>query len=146
MSAQPVVRETRRFNTLKVPKKLQAALPFASKPKMQKPQTNKTCAFLCLRCSSPTADEGTGLDMQKRAVVLEPEDKRALSLLQQATAIRKATEAKRKEKKAETKEKRRKKLEKSDEARGEREKTEKKAHFKRKGVEEKTNSMKRQKT
>ncbi|KAI5478527.1 ribosome biogenesis protein BMS1 [Pseudohyphozyma bogoriensis] len=125
---KPIVRETRRFNTLKVPKKLQAALPFASKPKMQKPQTNKTY-------------------MQKRAVVLEPEDKRALSLLQQAAAIRKATDTKRKEKKAETKEKRRKKLDKADEARGEREKADKKDHHKRKGIEKKTNeARKRQRT
>lgn len=45
ISLQPIVRETRRFNTLKVPRKLQSALPFASKPKMQAPQQQKTCEY-----------------------------------------------------------------------------------------------------
>ncbi|GEM07069.1 hypothetical protein Rt10032_c02g1086 [Rhodotorula toruloides] len=52
-----VVRETRCFSTLKVPRKLQAALPFASKPKMQLPQKNKT--YL----------------QKKHAVVVEPDEK-----------------------------------------------------------------------
>lgn len=72
-------------------------------------------------------------DLQKRAVVMEPEEKRALSLLQQAAAIKKVQSEKRKEKKTETKEKRRKKLDKEDAARGDREKDEKKAYFKAKG-------------
>ncbi|GAA5902213.1 hypothetical protein JCM6882_006730, partial [Rhodosporidiobolus microsporus] len=88
---KPVVRETRRFNTLKVPRKLQAALPFASKPKMQPQQKTKTY-------------------MQQRAVVLEPEEKKALSLLQQIQAISRDKDQKRKEAKAEKKEVRAKKL------------------------------------
>lgn len=47
---KPIVRPTRRFNTLKVPRKLQAALPYASKPKLQKPQANKTCELARQRC------------------------------------------------------------------------------------------------
>ena len=65
-----VERPARRFNPLKVPKKLQAALPYASKPKLMKKQHRATY-------------------MQKRAVVLEPEEKRAVALLQQARALRK---------------------------------------------------------
>ena len=39
---KPVARAPRRFNTLKVPKKLQAALPYASKPKLMAPQKRAT--------------------------------------------------------------------------------------------------------
>ena len=66
---KPVERAPRRFNTLKVPKKLQAALPYASKPKIMKPQHRQTY-------------------LEKRAVVMEPEEKRAVALLQQARALR----------------------------------------------------------
>ena len=76
---KPVERPARRFNPLKVPKKLQAALPYASKPKLMKPQHRATY-------------------MQKRAVVLEPEEKRAIALLQQVRALRKDQVARRKEK------------------------------------------------
>ena len=34
---KPIVRQERRFNPLKIPKKLQAELPFKSKPKLQAP-------------------------------------------------------------------------------------------------------------
>ena len=77
---QTVVREPRRFNALRVPNKLQAALPFASKPKMQQAQT------------APTY-------MQQRAVVLDGEEKRALALLQQMQAVNKVKVARRKDKK-----------------------------------------------
>ncbi|KAK4054878.1 Glycoside hydrolase 2 (Mannanase, beta-galactosidase) [Microbotryomycetes sp. JL201] len=108
---KPIVRQTRRFNTLKVPKKLQAALPFASKPKMQAPQRDKTY-------------------MQQRAVVMEPDDKKALALLQQVQAISRDKEQKRKEKKAETKAQRAKKLAKEDATRAEKDKAKKQEHFK----------------
>ncbi|BGO96776.1 GTP binding protein [Rhodotorula toruloides ATCC 204091] len=115
---KPVVRETRRFNTLKVPRKLQAALPFASKPKMQLPQKNKTY-------------------LQKRAVVMEPDEKKALSLLQQIQAISRDKDAKRKEAKQARKVERAKKLAKEDEKRGEREKKEKQEFFAAQGRAEK---------
>ncbi|THH31469.1 hypothetical protein EUX98_g2721 [Antrodiella citrinella] len=77
-----VERAPRRFNTLKVPKKLQAALPYASKPKIMKPQSKQTY-------------------MQKRAVVMEPEEKKAVALMQQIRALRKDQIARRKEKQEE---------------------------------------------
>ena len=57
-----IERPARRFNPLLVPKKLQAQLPYASKPKLMK--TQKTPTYL-----------------QKRAVVMEPEEERALAMM-----------------------------------------------------------------
>jgi ribosome biogenesis protein BMS1 len=75
-----IERPARRFNPLKVPKKLQAALPYASKPKLMKPRRQPTY-------------------LQKRAVVMEPEEKKAIALLQQIRALRKDQVARIKEKK-----------------------------------------------
>ncbi|GAA5871786.1 hypothetical protein JCM3774_000299 [Rhodotorula dairenensis] len=115
---KPIVRETRRFNTLKIPRKLQSALPYASKPKMQAPQQQKTY-------------------LQKRAVVMEPEEKKALALLQQVQAISRDKESKRKESKQAHKAERQKKLAKDAEKRGEREKREKQEFFAQQGRAEK---------
>ena len=41
---RPIERPVRRFNTLKIPKNLQANLPFKSKPKQEKKQQRKTYA------------------------------------------------------------------------------------------------------
>jgi hypothetical protein len=64
-----VSRAPRKFNPLKVPKKLQAALPFKTKPKLEAPRKRKSLE-------------------QKRAVVLEPQERKAFALLQQLNAIR----------------------------------------------------------
>lgn len=104
---QKIERPTRKFNTLKVPRKLQAALPYASKPKILKPQREQTY-------------------MQKRAVIMEPEAKQALGLLQQIQAIEKNKVAKRKDKQQERRVDKQKKMAKGQEAKEEREKREKK--------------------
>ena len=52
-----------------VPKALQAALPFKTKPKLEPARSRKTLE-------------------QKRAVVLEPSERKAVTLLQQLNAIR----------------------------------------------------------
>lgn len=102
-----IERAPRRFNPLVVPKKLQAALPYASKPKLMKAQKNPTY-------------------LQKRAVVMEPEEKKALALMQQIRALRKDQVARRHEKKEEKKAERAKKLEKEEAKRAEKEKEKKK--------------------
>lgn len=102
-----VERAPRRFNPLIIPKKLQAALPYGSKPKLMKPQREPTY-------------------MQKRAVVMEPDEKKALALMQQIRALRKDQVARRHEKKEEKKAERAKKMEKEQEKRSEREKEKKK--------------------
>ena len=68
---KPVEREARHFNTLQVPKSLQAALPFATKPKVQQKRKNKQDGYL-----------------RKRAVVMEPEEKKKHFLLQALATVR----------------------------------------------------------
>ena len=105
-----VERAPRRFNPLVVPKKLQAALPYSSKPHQMLPQKKQTY-------------------LQKRAVVMEPEEKRAVALMQQLRALRKDKVAKRKEKKAEKREEREKALAKEEAKKGEKEKEKRKEYM-----------------
>lgn len=118
---KPVERHARRFNPLRVPKKLQAALPYVSKPKLMKAQHRATY-------------------MQKRAVVMEPEEKRAVALLQQVRALRKDQVARRREKKEEKKAVHRKKVEKEEERRGEKEKEKRKEYMRVAGLKSKRNA------
>ncbi|KAI8089812.1 uncharacterized protein BX664DRAFT_297772 [Halteromyces radiatus] len=82
---KPIERKTRRFNTLKVPKSLQAELPFASKPKIAKPSKKKSY-------------------LAKRAVVLEPEEKKIYTMMQQLNTLRNEKDRKRKIKDTERRE------------------------------------------
>nr|GAT58769.1 DUF663-domain-containing protein [Mycena chlorophos] len=102
-----IQRPERRFNPLVVPKKLQAALPYASKPRAMKPQKKETY-------------------MQKRAVVMEPEERKAVALMQQIRALRKDQVARRKEKKSEKRAEHARKVEKQEERKGEKVKERKK--------------------
>lgn len=115
---KPIERPARRFNALKVPKKLQAALPYASKPKLMKPQSKQTY-------------------MQKRAVVLEPEEKKAIALLQQIRALRKDQVARRRDKQQERKEAHRKKVQKDEAKDAEKEKEKKKVYMRAAGMKSK---------
>lgn len=105
-----IERSARRFNPLIVPKKLQAVLPYASKPKLMKPQHRQTY-------------------MQKRAVVMEPEEKKAIALLQQIRALRKDQLIRRKEKQEERKAVHRKKVAKEEEKKSEKEKEKRKEYM-----------------
>lgn len=113
-----IERAPRRFNTLKVPKKLQAALPYASKPKIMKAQHRQTY-------------------MQKRAVVMEPEEKKAIALLQQIRALRKDQVARRKEKQNERKESHRQKVAKEEAKKSEKEKEKRKEYMRAAGMKSK---------
>jgi len=118
---RPIDRPSRRFNPLKVPRKLQSALPFASKPKVMKPQSKQTY-------------------MQKRAVILEPEEKRAITMLQQIRALRKDQVLRRKDKQAERKAVHLKKVAKIEELKGEKKSAEKKEHMRKLGQKAKMDS------
>jgi len=130
-----VERPARRFNPLKIPKKLQASLPYASKPRAMRAQSGKTY-------------------MQQRAVVMEPEEKKAVALLQQIRALRKDQVVRRKEKQNERKGVHRKRAAKEEALKGEKEREKRKeimrvAGIKRKRqaeVEEGTASRKRRRS
>jgi len=113
-----VERPPRRFNPLQIPKKLQASLPYASKPKLVKEQSRKTY-------------------LQKRAVVLEPEEKKAIALLQQIRALRKDQVARRKEKQEERKKAHRKKVEQEESKQAEKDKEKKKEYMRVAGAKSK---------
>ena len=70
---KPIERQERKFNALKVPKHLQAALPFKSKPK------------LAAKSKRHKGKEGY---LKKRAVVLEPHERETYTVLQQLRTIR----------------------------------------------------------
>lgn len=55
---QPVVRAQRHFNPLHIPKELQKALPFKSKPKQQQPKGK------------------TPRDLQRPSVIREPHERK----------------------------------------------------------------------
>jgi ribosome biogenesis protein BMS1 len=101
-----IERPHRKFNPLRVPQKLQSALPYASKPKLMNKQRSQTY-------------------LQKRAVVMEPEEREALALLEQMRALRRDKVAKRKGKKDEKREEHRKKLERQESRQEEKEKEKK---------------------
>jgi len=107
----------RKFNALKIPKSLQAALPFSSKPKDMAKQGKKTY-------------------MQKRAVVLEDEERAAMSLLQQMRAVQKDKAQKRSEKNAERLAGRQKTMLKADATKAEKRKAELKEQYRMAGQRE----------
>lgn len=119
---QPVERTTRRFNPLKVPRKLEASLPFASKTKSVQKQRNPTY-------------------LQSRAVVMEPEEKKAVALLQQIQALRKDKAARRKDKQEERKSEYRKTKGEGEERREEKIKKEKREMHRKEGVKRKRMEM-----
>lgn len=92
---KPVERPARNFNSLKISRKLQASLPYASKPKLMKTQSHRTY-------------------LQRRAVVLEPEERKALAMMQQIRAIRKDQVSRRRGKQDARKEVKRAKMEKEE--------------------------------
>ncbi|KAF1836421.1 DUF663-domain-containing protein [Decorospora gaudefroyi] len=116
---RPIDRQTRVFNPLRVPRKLAADLPFKSQIAHTKPQKNPTY-------------------LQKRAVVLGAEEKRARRLMDQVGAIRKDKVEKRRRKQEERKDPYKRKLVENAEKRAEREKREKAEYWAREGRKRKT--------
>lgn len=73
---KPIERVQREFRKLKVPAKLQEALPFASKIKNESAKNRKSY-------------------LARRAVILEPEEKKSRAMVQMLSTIRKDKETKR---------------------------------------------------
>ncbi|KAF2684036.1 GTP binding protein Bms1 [Lentithecium fluviatile CBS 122367] len=111
---RPVNREERHFNPLRVPRKLAADLPFKSQIAAMKPQTKQTY-------------------LQKRAVVLGGEEKKARRLMNQVMAIRNEKVEKRRKKQEERKEPYKKKVAENAEMKANREKREKQEYWQREG-------------
>ena len=116
-----IERPTRRFNPLKIPKALKAALPYASKQVAMKKQKRETY-------------------MQKRQVILGTDEKRARDLMQQVMTLGIEKRQKQKEKKSIAKMKHLKKARDSEELKRARERREKKEYFEREGRKRKADS------
>jgi ribosome biogenesis protein BMS1 len=114
-----VEREARKFNALKIPKALQSALPFSSKPK-------------------DAAKRKRPGYMQRRAVIMEPEEKKVARLLHTLNTLRNEKELKQKEKKKVQKAVFEKKLQKKKESQQERERERKRKAYRIMGKKEKS--------
>lgn len=116
----PIERATRHFNPLRVPRKLQAELPYKSQITQMKPQSKETY-------------------MQKRAVVVGgTEEKVARRLMQQVMTLRKEKVEKRRVKQEERKEGYRRKVREGEEKKREREKRERDEYWKKEGRKRKS--------
>lgn len=111
---RPIERPTRHFNPLRVPRGLAAELPFKSQIVQMTPQRKQTY-------------------LQKRAVVLGGEEKRARDLLQKLMTLRKEKVEKRRAKQEERKEPYRRKVRENEEKKAEREKKERDEYWRKEG-------------
>ncbi|KAL8899688.1 MAG: hypothetical protein Q9207_006073 [Kuettlingeria erythrocarpa] len=118
---RPIQRPTRHFNPLRVPRQLAAELPFKSQIAQMKPQRKQTY-------------------LQKRAVVLGGEEKRARDLMQKIMTIRKEKQEKRRAAQEKRKEPYRKKVKENEEMKAGREKREKDEYWRREGKKRKGNT------
>ena len=115
---RPLTRPTRHFNPLRVPRTLAASLPFKSQIAQMKPQRKETY-------------------MQKRAVVLGGEEKRARDLMNKVMMVRKDELERRRAKQEERKEPYRRKVKEGLEMKAGREKREKEEFWRREGKKRK---------
>lgn len=111
---RPIERPTRHFNPLRVPKALAADLPFKSQITQQKPR------------KAPTY-------LQKRAVVLGGEEKKARDLMQKLMTMRNEKAEKRAKKQEERRQVYRKKVEENLEKKSDREKRERDEFWQKEG-------------
>lgn len=118
---KPVERVARHFNPLRVPRALAAELPYKSQIVQMKKQSRPTY-------------------MQKRAVVLGGEEKKARDLMQKIMTVRNEKVAKRRAAKEEKRVVYRKKVEENAEKRGEREKKEKQEYWRKEGKKRRAES------
>ncbi|EMR09931.1 hypothetical protein PNEG_01690 [Pneumocystis murina B123] len=110
-----IERPARHFNPLRVPKALAASLPYASKQRNMKPQRKKTY-------------------LQKRAVILNPEERKIRDLMHKLLTLRNEKIKKRKEKQEERRESFKKKMAKEDLIKKEKEKARGKLIFKKEEI------------
>jgi ribosome biogenesis protein BMS1 len=122
---KPIERPTRVFNRLQIPKALQAQLPFKSKPKIEAPRKRETLE-------------------QRRAVVMEPEEKKLATLVQQLNTIRNDKAGKQRDKAAAKRKARAKDQAKEQAWRDAHQKDTRKKRYREQGQAEKRKMMKSQ--
>ena len=122
---KPIVRKKRVFNKLQIPKALQQALPFKSKPKLEPSRKRKTLE-------------------QKRAVVQDKEEKKMTTMVQQLNTIRNEKMAKRKAQQEVRRAVKAKKDAKDNEWRSALEKERKKSKYREEGKAEKLRALRAQ--
>ena len=115
-------RPARHFNPLRIPRNLSTSLPFKSQPAMMAPQRKQTY-------------------MQKRAVVLGGEEKRARDLMQKIMTLQRDRAEKRAVKQEERRQVYRKKKAVGEEMRASREKRERDEYWEREGRKRKANEV-----
>jgi ribosome biogenesis protein BMS1 len=115
---RPIERQTRHFNPLRVPRKLAADLPFKSQITKMRPRQRQSY-------------------LEKRAVVLAGEEKRARDLMQKLTTIRNEKVAKRQAAQEERRKAYRAKVAENTEKKREREKRERDEYWSREGKKRK---------
>lgn len=115
---RPIERPTRHFNPLRVPRQLAANLPFKSQIIQIRPQKKATY-------------------LQKRAVILGGEEKKARDLMQKIMSLRKEKAEKRKASKEEKRQVHRKKVAENEEKKREREKRERDEYWRKEGKKRK---------
>ncbi len=123
---KPIERPVRKFNTLKIPKKLEEALPFASKPKNETKRKNKGY-------------------VASRAVVMDSAEKKKYTFLQALNTIRNEKVKIRKQKKEDRKLELTKKNAKKEEAMAAARKINKKRQYRAEGKRDKQRESKRSK-
>ncbi|EIE20399.1 DUF663-domain-containing protein [Coccomyxa subellipsoidea C-169] len=124
---RPIERPPRRFNPLKVPKSLQAALPYKSKPKVPGARRRQTLE-------------------QKRAVVLEPAERISVALIDQLNALRNEKAEKKRAKQARHREKHAKDVAAEDAWRAKYNKEERKKRYVERGAADKRAAAKKPRT
>ena len=117
---RPIERASRHFNPLRIPRKLQADLPFKSQPAQMKPQRKPTY-----------------LQQRKAVIVSSREERMARNLMQQVLTLRNEKVAKRREAQEKRREPHRKKVAEYEEKRVEREKRERDEYWRREGKKRK---------
>ncbi len=121
----PIERADPHFAKQKIPKALEGALPYASKPKnFKKKKLHKITS------------ERKKVTFQERAVVMEPEEKKQRRFIQGLNSIRSERETKRKVSKAKALEKRKKEFAKEDAKHAETSKARRKRKFALEGAEQ----------
>lgn len=118
-----IERRPRVFNPLKIPSSLQAALPYKSKPKIELARKKKSLE-------------------QRRAIIVEPQERKKISLVAQLNAIRNVKAVARREQRKRHQEKMAKKLEEEDAWRQNYNKEERKKRYVEQGQAEKKRQKK----